>query len=273
MSLCPRSPSRLSRASTDRRAPSVKYYASARLILQDVAECRDMISLQSLLFMILFLQASGNLSGCYVFIGIALRTALRIGLHRQLPHAGITPIEDETRRRVFHVIRLIDIYVSAVLGFPMLLRDEDVDQALPTEVDDQYVTETAILQTPANSPSVFQAFNAHVKLMNILKRVVRDVYPLKGMDQTVVNGERRYTSYSISFAAIKAIEGDLQRWSDELPEFWRPSPVGPLEVIRYVTGFAQRISLTLIAVLSVFWLTRSCPAFGRCFDRHTPMYK
>lgn len=223
--------------------------------------------------MILFLQASGNLSGCYVFIGIALRTALRIGLHRQLPHAGITPIEDETRRRVFHVIRLIDIYVSAVLGFPMLLRDEDVDQALPTEVDDQYVTETAILQTPANSPSVFQAFNAHVKLMNILKRVVRDVYPLKGMDQTVVNGERRYTSYSISFAAIKAIEGDLQRWSDELPEFWRPSPVGPLEVIRYVTGFAQRISLTLIAVLSVFWLTRSCPAFGRCFDRHTPMYK
>lgn len=54
-----------------------KYYASARLILQDVAECRDVTSLQALVFMIFFLQAASHLNGCYAFVGIALRSALR----------------------------------------------------------------------------------------------------------------------------------------------------------------------------------------------------
>ncbi|KAK3938339.1 putative transcriptional regulatory protein [Diplogelasinospora grovesii] len=210
----------------------IKYYASARLILQDIAECRDMISLQGLIFMILFLQATSHISGCYAFIGIALRSSLRMGLHRHLPHVSITPIEDQTRRRVFHVVRQMDIYVSAILGFPMLLRDEDVDQPRPTEVDDEYITQEAILTPPPGTPSFFQAFNAHSRLMAMLAKVVKHIYPLKGVEECVMNGGRPNATYMISYARIKEIERELHEWYEQLPIYWRPSPEGPIEVIR-----------------------------------------
>ncbi|KAK3692369.1 fungal-specific transcription factor domain-containing protein [Podospora appendiculata] len=212
-----------------------KYYASARLILQDVAECRDIISLQGLVYMILFLQSTSNISGCYAFLGIALRSSLRMGLHRNLTHAQITPIEDETRRRLFHVIRQLDTYVSAILGFPVLLRDEDVDQPAPTEVDDEYITADAILTPPPGTPSFFQAFNAHNRLMAMLSKVIKYIYPLKGVEDCAKSPSRPDATYMISYARIKEIERELHEWYEQLPTFWRPSNDGPIEVVRVRT--------------------------------------
>jgi hypothetical protein len=194
-----------------------------------------MMSLQALIYMILFLQATFHVSGCYAFLGIALRSSLRMGLHRHLPHAKMTPIEDETRRRVFHVIRQLDTYVSAILGFPVLLRDEDVDQPQPTEVDDEFITKDAILVPPPGTPSFFQAFSAHSRLMAILRNIMKYIYPLKGVEDAVMSGDRPNTTYMISYARIKEIERELHTWYEELPTHWRPGPDGPIEVIRVRT--------------------------------------
>ena len=193
-----------------------------------------MTSLQALIFMILFLQAASNVSGCYAYLGIALRSAIRMGLHRHLSHTKINPIEDETRRRVFHVVRQMDTYISATLGFPMMLNDEDIDQPLPTEVDDEYITQTSILEPPPGTPSYFQAFNAHCELMNILSKIVKHIYPLKGIEECVMNGNRANATYMISYIRINEIERELQEWYEKLPEYWRPGQDGPAEVTRYV---------------------------------------
>lgn len=211
---------------------SMQYYSTARLLIQDITECRDLVSFQALLFMILFLQATSNLSACYSFLGIALRAAMRMGLHRHLPHVELTPIEHESRRRVFYVIRMLDIYVSALLGFPVLLRDEDIDQRLPTEIDDEYITKDKMLTPPPGSSSIFEAFNAHANLMAIMKKVVEHVYPPKGLEECVTKGQRANATYMISYTKIKEIEGELQQWFEKLPSCWRPSPEGPIEIIR-----------------------------------------
>ncbi|ERT01618.1 hypothetical protein HMPREF1624_02869 [Sporothrix schenckii ATCC 58251] len=214
----------------------LKYYTTARILLQDITDCRDLTSLQALLFMILFLQATSNLSGCYSFVGIALRIALRMGLHRNLPHAKLTPIEHESRRRVFYVIRQMDTYVSALLGFPMALRDDDIDQPLPSEIDDEYITKDGILQPPPGTPSFFQASNAYTKLMEILAKVIKCVYPVKRGDCGAANNSETPTSsYMISYSKIKDIERELHAWYEHLPTYWRPNPDGPIEVIRVRT--------------------------------------
>lgn len=182
--------------------------------------------------MIMFLQATSNLSACYAFVGIALRSALRIGLHRHLPHKAINPIDQELRRRIFYVIRQMDIYVSTLLGFPLLLNAEDVDQAFPTEVDDQYVTLKGIIQPPPGTCSFYAAFNAHTRLMDILTKITKYVYPMKGVNQSVIKGDTATSTYLISYRQIKEIEADLHNWYERLPEMWRPSPDGPIEVIR-----------------------------------------
>jgi hypothetical protein len=159
----------------------------------------------------------------------------------------MTPIEDETRRRVFHVVRQLDTYVSAMLGFPILLRDEDVDQPNPTEVDDEYITEDAIIQPPPGTPSFFQAFGAHSKLMKILESVVRHIYPLKGVEECVMSGERANATYLISYTRIKEIERELHEWYEQLPTHWRPSSEGTIEVVRY--GFLS----FFFFIFSFFW--------------------
>ena len=198
--------------------------------MMEITDCRDMPSLQAILFMILFLQSSANLSTCYSYIGIALRSALRMGLHRNLTY-NFNPIERETRRRAFWIIRKMDTYVSALLGFPKMLNDEDVDQELPVEVDDEFITRDAILPMPPGKLSVFVASNAHTRLMFILARVIRDVYPLKSAAGGCEPGSGRPT-YVVSHTKIQAIEYDLQAWSEELPMGLRPGNDAPSDVVR-----------------------------------------
>ncbi len=196
----------------------------------DVTDCRDITSLQAILFMILFLQSSANLSTCYSYIGIALRSALRMGLHRSLVN-NFNPIERETRRRVFWVIRKMDTYVSALLGFPQMLSNDDIDQELPIEVDDEYITKDGIREMPNGQPSlVFQASNAHTRLMFTLAKVIKYIYPTKGLEESLQGNSK--SSYGISHAKIREIERDLAAWLDKLPMALRPGGEGPPNILR-----------------------------------------
>lgn len=197
--------------------------------MMDITDCRDIVSLQALLFMILFLQATANLSTCYSYIGIALRSALRMGLHRNLA-GSFNPIERETRRRLFWIIRKMDTYVSALLGFPMMLSSDDIDQELPIEVDDEYITKDTILPMPQGKTSLYTASNAHTRLMSILAKVVKYIYPTKGLEQSVQGCAT--ASYVISHAKIQEIERDLTDWLDQLPMALRPGGTANPDLLR-----------------------------------------
>ena len=188
--------------------------------LMDIADCRDLMSIQAVMFMILFLQSSAKLSQCYAYVGVALRSALRMGLHRN--HAGkFDPLEAETRKRVFWTVRKLDIYVGAMLGLPQTLSDEDIDQEFPLEVDDEYITKDGIEPMPEGQVPIMTAFNAHTRLVQLLSKVVRYVYPIKVQDKQGGNADR---SYSVPFSAIRELESDLENWKNSLPPVLSPSP-------------------------------------------------
>ena len=211
-----------------------KYYNTSRLILRDITDCQDLTTLQALLFMILFQQGTSHLTGCYAFVGIAFRSAIAMGLHRKLPHPKMSKIEDQVRRRVFYIIRQMDTYVSAVLGFPVMNMDDAVDQPYPAEVDDDYITDDEILTPVPGTPSVMQAFNAHTKLMEILAKIIKYVYPLRGTEHGGVKGGNVHTRYPISYRRILEVETELQQWLEKLPDAWKPSNEGSSEVVRFV---------------------------------------
>ena len=185
--------------------------------LMDIADCRDLMSIQAVVFMIQFLQSSARLSQCYAYVGVALRSALRMGLHRNY-RGNFDPLEVETRKRVFWVIRKMDIYIGAMLGLPQTLSDDDVDQELPVEVDDEYITKEGIRPMPDGQVSLMTAFNAHTRLVKLLTKVVRNVYPIKIQGQ---HGADK--SYSVPYSIIREIEGDLENWKNSLPPVLNPS--------------------------------------------------
>ncbi|TIA78749.1 hypothetical protein D6C76_03909 [Aureobasidium pullulans] len=191
-----------------------KYFRTARQLL-DIADCRDLTSIQAVLYMISFLQCSAKLSQCYAYVGVALRSALRMGLHRSNPSFSRTfnPIEAETRKRVFWTIRKMDIYVGAMLGLPQTLSEEDIDQEYPLEIDDEYITEEGILPMPEGTTPLTIVFNAHSRLVELLIKIVRNVYPIRAKN-VQSNTDR---SYTVPFSVIRDIENDLETWKSNLP--------------------------------------------------------
>ena len=186
----------------------------------DIADIRDLRQLQAVVFMILFLQSSAKLSVCYAYIGVALRSALRMGLHRCF-NENFNPVEAETRKRVFWVIRKMDTYVGALLGLPHSLEDDQIDQEYPAEVDDEYLTENGIIPMPEGTISSLTANNAHTSLVGILAKIVKYIYPVKAASRTNYQGQT-VKSYSVSYSKIVEIEHDLQEWQDRLPLQLKP---------------------------------------------------
>lgn len=130
-----------------------------------------------------------------------------------------------TRAEVFWAVRKLDIYVGAMLGLPLTLSDEDVDQEFPIEVDDEYVTKDGILPQPEGEVSLMTAFNKHTRLVLILRKIVRTVYPIK------VQNQPQDKSYSVPFSAIREIESEMEEWKKSLPSILNPGP-GPTRYTR-----------------------------------------
>lgn len=125
----------------------------------------------------------------------------------------------------------MDIYVSAMLGLPITLSDNDIDQLFPTEVDDEYITKDGILPMPNGRVSLYAASNAHMRLVNILSKVIKHVYPTKGPTG------KSSGSYVVSHAKIREIERDLQQWMEQLPMELRPSASPPAVIERYASRY------------------------------------
>ncbi|KAF7716872.1 Activator of stress genes 1 [Penicillium ucsense] len=214
-----------------------QFFKAGRQLL-DITDCRDLTALQAICFMVLFLQSSAKLSTCYSYIGIALRSALRLGLHRTVA-ADFNPMERELRKRIFWVIRKMDVYVSTMLGLPMMLNDDDIDQEYPLDVDGEFITPEGILQMPTDYTPLMAGCNAHTRLCNVVLKVVKYIYPVKNVGRKSKSDQR----YMVSHSKIREIERDLQNWMEELPPALRPgTEVSPqLERVRQMLriGYAH----------------------------------
>lgn len=194
----------------------------------DITDCRDLTSIQAVMFMVLFLQGTAKLATCYAYVGVALRACCRLGMHRRIT-GSFNVIEQEERKRLFWQVRKMDIYVGAMLGLPQMLSNDDIDQDLPAEVFDEHITEHGISPVPREAFPLMKATNAHSKLLGILRKVVRYVYPTKAQNEGHTSGE-----YTISHSLIRELERDLQAWMDELPSQLRPTETADTELARYV---------------------------------------
>jgi len=198
--------------------------------MTDITECQDITSLQTIVFIVAFLQCSSRMSGCYTYLGIAMKSAIHMGLHRRVD-ARFTPIEQQTRCRIFWVIRKMDIYVSTMLGLPGSIADDDIDQEFPLDTDDSCILEDRIVPQPYGQVAPMAATNAHIRLMAVLNKIITFIYPIRGAEQRIAGNSR---VYFVDHSRVHEIEISLRTWLNELPGSLK-SPVQTSErLARYV---------------------------------------
>ncbi|KAF7554331.1 hypothetical protein G7Z17_g2944 [Cylindrodendrum hubeiense] len=71
----------------------------------------------------------------WVLIGVVIRIALRVGLHRDPSHwPGIRPLQAELRRRLWMTLYQMDFFTSTQLGLPRIIKDSQSDTRPPAHL-------------------------------------------------------------------------------------------------------------------------------------------
>src|SRR5690606_29715782 len=143
----------------------------------------------------------------------------------------LTPLVSEMRKRVFWCAATLDrellmiitlvirrliasSFSAAMLGQPRLLRSDTVDCELPSDVDDEYVSEKGFLPTiPGDSTKISSAL-ALFRCSSILGKILEKVYE-GGNEQ--------------SYRVLRELEDELDTWKNNLAphlrmEFTNGSP-------------------------------------------------
>lgn len=151
----------------DPKIGSARFYFAAEHHLTKETGSIRLTSVQARLTQCYYLLTQSRINHCWSLFGTVTSLVLALGLNRNRhPDAarGSNYIDVECRRRTFWCAYTLDAYLSAALGRPRLLHDEDIDTELPACVDDLEITEDRIsTSTIGKGPSVMLAPLAHIK--------------------------------------------------------------------------------------------------------------
>jgi transcriptional regulatory protein GAL4 len=92
---------------------------------ESVFEAASLTSVQALILLSNLSQKRNSPNTGWNLLGLAVRTALSLALHRELPHWNITLIERETRRRVWWGLYIFDSGASTTFGRAIMLPDQE----------------------------------------------------------------------------------------------------------------------------------------------------
>jgi hypothetical protein len=100
------------------------------------------------------------------------------------------------------------------MGLPKLLHDDDIDQNMPSEVDDVCIESSRLLAQPEGKVSIISGANAYAKLHKILESILKHIYPTKGMK---CDQRKNLMSCMVSISTVRELEEELHSWHRTLP--------------------------------------------------------
>jgi hypothetical protein len=173
-----------------------KYFVSGRqLAFSAFTETPSLYTIQSYVLISMYMLGACRRNGAFMNLGIALRAAYAVGIHRKDANALFCARERQARERVWKSLRMMDLFLSASLGRPPATSDYDYD---PHE---DSITPGA----PQRLQPEEQMSLTVVSLCRIFERILTEVY----MRQVV------------SLSVADTISDQHRAWVRKLPAFLR----------------------------------------------------
>ncbi|TFK88853.1 hypothetical protein K466DRAFT_53611 [Polyporus arcularius HHB13444] len=194
--------------------------------------------LQICVLMSNFLLGSTAPQANWTLIGSGIRMAVDVGAHRKKMYNTNSTIEDELWRRAFWILVMFEWSSSYGLGRPASIHDEDIDVALPTEVDDEYWTTSDTGEPPRQpegKPSKLSFLVAYIRLTRILAFASRTVYSIN-KTKPPVGQDSQWEERMVA-----ELDSSLNNWLDSLPAHlrWNPSQADTLFLAQSATLHAN----------------------------------
>ncbi|TLD37047.1 hypothetical protein E2P81_ATG02829 [Venturia nashicola] len=210
----------------------------------------DLLSVQALLGMALFLQGTPNPQPSFFLIAAAIRLSHSIGLHKRGSGFNLNPSEIEQRKRVFWIAYMLDRDLCLRSGRPPIQDDDDMNVDLPSESPPDNIGNIPL----ADGKGKVNLFRLMCQFAVIASKVYKQLYSVKASKQS--DGELLNT--------IGELDRELEDWKDTIPIDFRPeheikASHTPLILHVVVLHFAYYNCLTTIHRMSVhhgYWTSR-----------------
>ncbi|KAL1980505.1 hypothetical protein VTN96DRAFT_4029 [Rasamsonia emersonii] len=210
----------------------------------------DLLSVQALLGMALFLQGTPNPQPSFFLVAAAIRLSHSIGLHKRGSGFGLNPVEIEQRKRVFWIAYLLDKDICLRSGRPPVQDDDDMNVELPSEDPPDNIGNIPL----SDGKGKVNLFRLMCRFATIQSKVYKRLYSTKAAKQS--DGELLNT--------IGELDKELEEWKESIPIDYRPeheikATHTPLILHVVVLHFAYYNCLTTIHRMSVhhgYWTSR-----------------
>ena len=210
----------------------------------------DLLSVQALLGMALFLLGTPNPQPSYFLVAAAFRLANTIGLHKRGSGFNLNPMEIEQRSRVFWIAYMLDKDLCLRSGRPPAQDDDDMNVDLPSEDPADNVGNVPL----RDGKSKVNLFRIMIEFSILQGKVYKQLYSTKASRQTD----------GVLLNTIGELDKELEVWKDRIPVELRPeheiqASHPPLVLHVAVLHFAYYNCLTTIHRMSIhhgYWTDR-----------------
>ncbi|GES58803.1 coma-domain-containing protein [Aspergillus terreus] len=180
--------------SSTEQSTAEQYFLSGRqLAFAAFTETPSIFTIQSYILITMYMLGACRRNGAFMNLGIALRAAYAVGIHRKEANALFCTRERRARERVWKSLRMMDLFLSASLGRPPATSDFDCDPR-----QDMFPAEDQRRLQPDEQLSL-----TVVWLCRIFERILTEVY----MRQVV------------SISVAEAVSNQHRAWVRNVPAF------------------------------------------------------
>ncbi|KAF8320305.1 hypothetical protein DL93DRAFT_2052825, partial [Clavulina sp. PMI_390] len=221
------------------RDSTSRSYASATLL-----------DIQSYVMIAYFLATSSRLHSAWTVVGMGIRSAQNIGMHRRKSRKESPLWKDEQHKRVFWCLIALDRHISSALGRPLVCKDEDFDLDYPLEVDDEHwgasVPDSSSAVTSRQHhgvPSEVSYLVASARLSQILAFTLSTVYSIS-KSKVVLGFEGDLWKQHIT----SELDSKMNKWFDAVPDHlkWDPSRQNDTYFTQSAILFASYYNLQIL---------------------------
>jgi proline utilization trans-activator len=189
--------------------PGFEYFTNALQLLPDPHEEGSILCVETLALIGYFMQNMNRRDAAFLYIGMALRMAISLGLHQEVSTLDLTPSLSDTarehRRRVWWSIYSLDRILSVKSGNPLTILDEDIGVNLPSKLPHEAEYCPAVV------------LRHYTQISRILGEVTKSIYR-RSSTSSPKSGKRL-------MASVQKIILALSDWNRDLPDSLRFDPV------------------------------------------------
>lgn len=193
------------RSPTETMARARSFYDIAISLIQPtLLKDWNIEKVQTLLLGARYLQSSNSPDECWNVLGLAIRIAYGLELHRP-PNDTSDFVMNETRKRVWYACFGLDKLLSMIYGRPAATSTSTFTTPLPEDLDDDCIQPGRVLYPTPRSPSIMSFSVQVAKLYRVLESAAR-LY------------ERRKVTWDTIASTIFSLDEEFEEWNRALPE-------------------------------------------------------